>query len=60
VLGGPPQSYDLVAVAADPPAANRVRSLLIEWSRAGNYPGIAASELTDGLVEQDRITIIRK
>lgn len=58
-LGGPPQFYDISVHFADPAASRRLSDILIEWTRANFFPGLAPNELPFGLHERHRIRIRR-
>lgn len=59
-FGGPPQSYEIAIYEATKSASKTLSDLLIEWYNNNNYPGIHLSRLPIGLVEKDRIKVIKK
>ena len=51
--------YDIVVVAADEAANQRLIEMMDDWSDRGNWPGLDAEELPDGLEEKDAVTVQR-
>lgn len=59
-FGGPPQSYEIAVYEATKSANNTLRDLLVSWYKKNDYPGLHLSQLPNGLVEKDRIKVIKK
>lgn len=59
-FGGPPQSYEIAVYEATKSASKALSDLLISWYKNNDYPGLHLSQLPNGLVEKDRVTVIKK